>query len=142
MCFFVFLMIRRPPRDTRTDTLFPYTTLFRSLVALAVLGWHVPGQGVQSRHQAAMQLSGLVRAPEGPRHHHAAEQVVTRYRRGRQRSSEPQPLEPPTARGNDLAGEQRLRRGHRGQDRQALRLAGPPRPPAPPGPPGPPRPRP
>src|SRR3546814_4430366 len=25
-------MIRRPPRSTRTDTLFPYTTLFRSLV--------------------------------------------------------------------------------------------------------------
>src|SRR3546814_12647565 len=27
-----FLMIRRPPRSTRTDTLFPYTTLFRSAV--------------------------------------------------------------------------------------------------------------
>src|SRR3546814_15423392 len=27
---FVFLMIQRPPRSTRTDTLFPYTTLFRS----------------------------------------------------------------------------------------------------------------
>src|SRR3546814_18228138 len=30
---FFFLMIRRPPRSTRTDTLFPYTTLFRS-------GWY------------------------------------------------------------------------------------------------------
>src|SRR3546814_12135985 len=29
MCFF--LMIRRPPRSTRTDTLLPYTTLFRSV---------------------------------------------------------------------------------------------------------------
>src|SRR3546814_15048021 len=29
-CLFFFLMIRRPPRSTRTDTLFPYTTLFRS----------------------------------------------------------------------------------------------------------------
>src|SRR3546814_11149752 len=29
-------MIRRPPRSTRTDTLFPYTTLFRSHVVLAV----------------------------------------------------------------------------------------------------------
>src|SRR3546814_6642868 len=29
---FFFLMIRRPPRSTRTDTLFPYTTLFRSLI--------------------------------------------------------------------------------------------------------------
>src|SRR3546814_3651896 len=27
---FFFLMFRRPPRSTRTDTLFPYTTLFRS----------------------------------------------------------------------------------------------------------------
>src|SRR3546814_14807866 len=33
MCssLFFFLMIRRPPRSTRTDTLFPYTTLFRSV---------------------------------------------------------------------------------------------------------------
>src|SRR3546814_9262129 len=32
-CLFIFfLMIRRPPRSTRTDTLFPYTTLFRSSV--------------------------------------------------------------------------------------------------------------
>src|SRR3546814_11260792 len=30
--FFFFLMLRRPPRSTRTDTLFPYPTLFRSLV--------------------------------------------------------------------------------------------------------------
>src|SRR3546814_14735076 len=44
ICFF--LMIRRPPRSTRTDTLFPYTTLFRSLAlstaftaGLAVFFW-------------------------------------------------------------------------------------------------------
>src|SRR3546814_20386353 len=30
-------MIRRPPRSTRTDTLFPYTTLFRSPVAAAII---------------------------------------------------------------------------------------------------------
>src|SRR3546814_2293011 len=30
LIFCFFLMIRRPPRSTRTDTLFPYTTLFRS----------------------------------------------------------------------------------------------------------------
>src|SRR3546814_16863940 len=36
VCYLVFfLMIRRPPRSTRTDTLFPYTTLFRSI------GWFV-----------------------------------------------------------------------------------------------------
>src|SRR3546814_14524413 len=32
--FFVFLMIRRPPISTRTYTLFPYTTLFRSTKSL------------------------------------------------------------------------------------------------------------
>src|SRR3546814_14826330 len=35
-------MIRRPPRSTRTDTLFPYTTLFRSHAALLV---HLPQNG-------------------------------------------------------------------------------------------------
>src|SRR3546814_14284244 len=33
---FFFLMIRRPPRSTRTDTLFPYTTLFRSMEELSI----------------------------------------------------------------------------------------------------------
>src|SRR3546814_14533997 len=33
LCYvFFFLMIRRPPRSTRSDTLFPYTTLFRSML--------------------------------------------------------------------------------------------------------------
>src|SRR3546814_15683056 len=35
-----FLMIRRPPRSTRTDTLFPYTTLFRSIASM-LGGWSV-----------------------------------------------------------------------------------------------------
>src|SRR3546814_5537362 len=37
-------MIRRPPRSTRTDTLFPYTTLFRSLV-LHMLGFPLAFDG-------------------------------------------------------------------------------------------------
>src|SRR3546814_4443586 len=36
-------MIRRPPRSTRTDTLFPYTTLFRSIVAKTPLVFE-PGE--------------------------------------------------------------------------------------------------
>src|SRR3546814_15619596 len=36
MCYFV--MIRRPPRSTRTDTRFPYTTLFRGLGVARLLG--------------------------------------------------------------------------------------------------------
>src|SRR3546814_13152298 len=39
--FFFFLMIRRPPRSTRTDTLFPYTTLFRSPHSPAMRKMHV-----------------------------------------------------------------------------------------------------
>src|SRR3546814_11006506 len=35
---FFFLMIRRPPRSTRTDTLFPYTTLFRSFASVPTSG--------------------------------------------------------------------------------------------------------
>src|SRR3546814_16196189 len=34
--YIFFLMIRRPPRSTRTDTLFPYTTLFRSEFSVVV----------------------------------------------------------------------------------------------------------
>src|SRR3546814_8823855 len=34
----VFLMTRRPPRSTRTDTLFPYTTLFRSRYLISLEG--------------------------------------------------------------------------------------------------------
>src|SRR3546814_13419568 len=37
--YFFFLMILRPPRSTRTDTLFPYTTLFRSLEGSEVCDW-------------------------------------------------------------------------------------------------------
>src|SRR3546814_4109067 len=38
-------MFRRPPRSTRTDTLFPYTTLFRSDGGLAVGGFAFGGDG-------------------------------------------------------------------------------------------------
>src|SRR3546814_1663851 len=40
---FFFLMIRRPPRSTRTDTLFPYTTLFRSVLKT---GWQIFAGGL------------------------------------------------------------------------------------------------
>src|SRR3546814_5856956 len=54
MSVFCFLMIRRPPRSTRTDTLFPYTTLFRSAVAVhGQLDAHAPARG---REQAPLQL--------------------------------------------------------------------------------------
>src|SRR3546814_6173324 len=51
-------MIRRPPRSTRTDTLFPYTTLFRSLMAADGVGFvggeiEDPRQRVQGLHPVA-----------------------------------------------------------------------------------------
>src|SRR3546814_12828016 len=57
LCFF-FLMIRRPPRSTRTDTLFPYTTLFRSGVQPGKFG--ARSAGVRGPHFdfAAAQAGG------------------------------------------------------------------------------------
>src|SRR3546814_13724175 len=68
ICFCFFVMIRRPPRSTRTDTLFPYTTLFRSvgitsnvlrdLGALTTTGgWIILGAAVIDDVLAIMILS-------------------------------------------------------------------------------------
>src|SRR3546814_19376047 len=56
LCYlvFLFLMIRRPPRSTRTDTLFPYTTLFRSLRTSRWRGSH---HHELCRRRAALVLS-------------------------------------------------------------------------------------
>src|SRR3546814_12373747 len=62
-------MIRRPPRSTRTDTLFPYTTLFRSdeapLSVIALPAEAPPG----------------VPVTKAPEHHSLAEVIVTAQRR-------------------------------------------------------------
>src|SRR3546814_16568367 len=75
-------MIRRPPRSTRTDTLFPYTTLFRSTAGEAIhaldgiLGHesgatiealHTDGGGVSDIVFAVMHLIGLNFEPRIPR---------------------------------------------------------------------------
>src|SRR3546814_9969110 len=49
--FFVFLWIRRPPRSTRTDTLFPDTTLFRSDTDGARPPGAAPAQAGHARHR-------------------------------------------------------------------------------------------
>src|SRR3546814_20587922 len=56
---FFFLMIRRPPRSTRTDTLFPYTTLFRSAARDArdrVAGEHLPAEAPDGAVQGLQEL--------------------------------------------------------------------------------------
>src|SRR3546814_5783368 len=56
-------MIRRPPRSTRTDTLFPYTTLFRSqapCAGLELTGGHGEvGRGRVAQHQDRLARSTL-----------------------------------------------------------------------------------
>src|SRR3546814_8302394 len=66
---FFFLMIRRPPRSTRTDTLFPYMTLFRS---------SVPAREAQRRANPLLHVlprlavhAGLPKSKAGPWQHAA-----------------------------------------------------------------------
>src|SRR3546814_17335734 len=56
LCFFC-LMIRRPPISTRTDTLFPYTTLFRSELDSSALGSSTGKLGLGS--SAAVAAAGV-----------------------------------------------------------------------------------
>src|SRR3546814_19097915 len=55
-------MLRRPPRATRTDTLFPYTTLFRSGVVIAV-GEDIDGFTVGDRVVSNGPHADIVRVP-------------------------------------------------------------------------------
>src|SRR3546814_15356428 len=57
---FFFLMIRRPPRSTRTDTLFPYTTLFRSYTTFIDLEIG----GIGAAMDAVATARGRLRATE------------------------------------------------------------------------------
>src|SRR3546814_1889399 len=65
-------MIRRPPRSTRTDTLFPYTTLFRNIEALGVRGFvvrHCADGAVAELAAAAGQDTALLNAGDGRNAH-------------------------------------------------------------------------
>src|SRR3546814_5368910 len=60
----LFVMIRRPPISTRTDTLFPYTTLFRSLDRWACLG--AGGRRRDRQHRAEQARAAGERLPGLP----------------------------------------------------------------------------
>src|SRR3546814_17998774 len=64
-CVF-FLMIRRPPRSTRTDTLFPYTTLFRSAALTLEVRPHArqPCRQMLQLGQLDLQLAFVTLSPE------------------------------------------------------------------------------
>src|SRR3546814_7295703 len=91
-------MIRRPPRSTRTDTLFPYTTLFRSGVGVGRGGRHAkawsereacanedgataalgkaPDPSVHFEDGGGLGASGGATAPHRPLHHQGFPPVI------------------------------------------------------------------
>src|SRR3546814_6391196 len=79
----LFLMIRRPPRSTRTDTLFPYTTLFRSYLTETYLR----ELGVSLGHRRVL-LAATAKLMIGPEAHPDP--------RGAPAAVEPRPPEEPS----------------------------------------------
>src|SRR3546814_16280953 len=91
-------MIRRPPRSTRTDTLFPYTTLFRSLVDPAAVK---PSSRIKSRMTAFHIIATDLQ------HHHyfppTFRQVLPKFSNRPKRASQtggPRPHAVPGSNGN------------------------------------------
>src|SRR3546814_2205662 len=64
-------MIRRPPRSTRTDTLFPYTTLFRSIPAGG-------GQTQQQQRRLDLRQHALIKAVRRSEEHTSELQSLMR----------------------------------------------------------------
>src|SRR3546814_8921129 len=82
-------MIRRPPRSTRTDTLFPYTTLFRSLGPAVEPGLHAATQS--GRHLPAIAHQPAVPLPRF-RHARHGEDDHVQHARSEEHTSELQSL--------------------------------------------------
>src|SRR3546814_8384820 len=88
-------MIRRPPRSTRTDTLFPYTTLFRSTrparslrirgEATSWYGPEEPGNGVES-------ITARLASPERHQSHHGRMNLSAKRPRSEEHTSDLQSL--------------------------------------------------
>src|SRR3546814_5556264 len=85
-------MIRRPPRATRTDTLFPYTTLFRSYRHLYGIGRRARGRA--RRRRAALRRRPIQGPPPLPQRRRAAarEEMGHRGSRSEEHTSELQSL--------------------------------------------------
>src|SRR3546814_11979414 len=101
------LMIRRPPRSTRTDTLFPYTTLFRS-----PQGLHGPARYTRLQPRGGFD-QGRCRAPSRLVAPRARRTLRTREGGGRpSRADRPRRADQPPA--SDPAG------NHRASERRRL----------------------
>src|SRR3546814_16198591 len=70
----LFLMIRRPPRSTRTEPLFPYTTLFRSDVAITGIATYYDLDSAGRAENVHISMFG---AGDVPRRLFAAERALT-----------------------------------------------------------------
>src|SRR3546814_14543454 len=71
VCVF-FFMIRRPPRSTRTDTLFPYTTLFRSCTvkSCTIHGFRIIVKPFDNRNHTSFTLISVYRCLRSPLSNH------------------------------------------------------------------------
>src|SRR3546814_17505831 len=104
-------MIRRPPRSTPTDTLFPYTTLFRSIEPLCgVRRLVLVVEAVDRNGALGLQLHEqrvLLSAGGAPRGEDVDERHLAREVGGRQ--ARPPPLDPRQAECRDRLADQRGR---------------------------------
>src|SRR3546814_8910076 len=90
-------MIRRPPRSTRTDTLFPYTTLFRSSAPMGVFHTadgpiYVACANDRTFHRLAIDVLDRRDLAEDPDFAEVRQRVANRKRRSEEHTSELQSL--------------------------------------------------
>src|SRR3546814_8411935 len=116
--YFCFLMIRRPPRSTRTDTLFPYTTLFRSQVPAARPTYRGTAAEHQRRDGAPRRMvaNGAAARSRPPRTRLATRPCAARWLWGQSASA----ADPALAR-LPVSGRSRLSARHAAQHRHGTR---------------------
>src|SRR3546814_6198446 len=85
-------MIRRPPRSTRTDTLFPYTALFRSDREFVRAGAHSPHRRAEPTGNMFEHETGSPRAATGASEAHRPVRSKYGARRSEEHTSELQSL--------------------------------------------------
>src|SRR3546814_14962110 len=101
-------MIRRPPRSTRTDTLFPYTTLFRSIGNVGAGDFSRGKLWIQQEDNGRANGAGAYRRQGNQdAQNRARADRAQALRRARQRISRTAPQPCPKARTQDQSSEER-----------------------------------